>query len=54
MMVAREACRTLLMLPSLSQLGPDAMAALPAPIQTLVGQYNALLQNIQNRLGARG
>ena len=54
MMVAREACRTLLMLPNLSQLGPDAMAALPAPIQTLVGQYNALLQNIQNRLGARG
>lgn len=50
MNTSREALRTLLMLPSLSNLGPEEMAALPGPIQTLIGQYQALVQQIQARL----
>lgn len=50
--IASEACRTLLMLPTLSRLGPDAMAELPAPIQTLVGQYMNLVRQIQDKMAA--
>lgn len=50
MNTAREALRTLLMLPSLSQMDPQAMQALPGPIQGLIAQYQNLVNQIQAKM----
>ena len=50
MNTAREALRTLLMLPSLSQMDPQAMQALPGPIQSLIAQYQNLVNQIQAKM----
>lgn len=49
--IARAATRTLLMLPSLSELTGEAMAALPRSIQPLLEQYNVLVAQILEQIG---
>ena len=51
--VAREACRTLLALPTLSEMPPEARSALPPTIQPLIAQYQSLIERIQGRLGGQ-
>ena len=51
--IARAATRTLLMLPRLSELTGEAMAALPRSIQPLLEQYNVLVAQILEQIGAR-
>ena len=51
--IARAATRALLMLPRLSELTGEAMAALPRSIQPLLEQYNVLVAQILEQIGAR-
>ena len=51
--VARAATRTLLMLPRMSELTGEAMAALPRSVQPLLEQYNVLVAQILEQIGAR-
>lgn len=51
--VAREAVRTLMALPTLSEMPSEAKEALPAGIQQLVTQYQTLIETIQARIQER-
>ena len=50
-LVARESMRTLLMLPSMKRLSPEAMQQMPQALQDLLRQYNALTEQIHQKMG---